>query len=101
METMNGEKKEPLVRRWLTPYRVTTWENISEEGGTRWHKTTFERTYNNGGKEVNEKLQATGVAALLSLRELIDTALMRLRERNAELREMNGSSKETATTSSD
>ena len=99
METMKEEKKEPLVRRWLTPYRVTTWENISEEGGRRWHKTTFERTYNNGDTEVNEKLQATGVAALLSLRELIDTALMRLRERNAELREMNGLSKENTPSS--
>ncbi len=91
------KNNKPIFKRWLQPFGMAIWEN--ESNGKRWFSTKFERTYKKGSEDVSESISAAGVNALLSLRELIDSALLQLREKEAEQERMQGSNGGTEETS--
>ncbi len=94
------EKKKPLYKRWLPPFQMAIWEN--DTNGKRWYSTTFKRTYKKGSEDVTESISVAGANALLTLRELTDSALLQLREYEANQEKTQGSDEgEEETSSSD
>lgn len=81
---MENERNKPSYERRLGTCRVAVWENVAADTGRLWFNVALSRRYKDG-EHWRDASTYNGIADLLHVRELVDSAKAWIAERLAML----------------
>ena len=81
---MEKEKNRPVFERRLGTCRVAVWENFAADSGRLWFNVAVSRRFK-VGEEWRDASTYNGIADLMHVRELVDSAKAWIAERELNL----------------